>query len=77
MQPHDAYFVAGVFIPIYALGRIFSARADNVPYWMSFCLFLVGIGCLAIAWVRMPDALNFDGFMQSVLRLLNVFLSSA
>ncbi|PCH96268.1 MAG: hypothetical protein COB84_05040 [Rhodobacteraceae bacterium] len=76
MQPHDAYFIAGVFIPIYAFGRIFSARADDVSYWMPFSLFLAGIGCLAIAWIRQPDALNFDGFMQSVLRLLNVFASA-
>lgn len=69
MQPHDIYFVLGVFLPMIGFIGILNASAEEYPAKASYLIFITGLVLLGIAWLKNADSLTFKGFIDSALRV--------
>lgn len=74
MEPHDIYFVFGVFMPIIGLIGYLTARADRTAVWFPTSLIVLGMAALAVTWVKTDGNLTATGFGDSVFRILGVIL---
>jgi len=68
MEPHDIYFVLGIFMPLIGLIGYLTARADRTVVWFPSLLITLGLMSLAYTWLQTDDNLTLTGFGDSVLR---------
>lgn len=69
MQPHDTYFVLGIFMPLIGIIGILNASAEEYSPRSARLILLIGITLLGVAWYKSPEDFTFIGFIDSVLRM--------
>lgn len=70
MEPHDVYYVLGVFLPLIGLIGYLTARIERSAIWFPVALFCLGLASLALAWMKSGGDLTIAGFGDSAVRIV-------
>jgi hypothetical protein len=70
MEPHDVYYVLGVFLPLFGVIGYLTARIERSAIWFPVTLFCLGLASFGMAWIKSGGSLTINGFGDSALRVV-------
>ena len=74
MEPHDVYYVLGVFLPLIGLIGYLTAKIERSAIWFPVTLLCLGLASLGLAWMKSGGDLTIAGFGDSAVRILGAIL---
>jgi hypothetical protein len=74
MEPHDIYYVLGIFLPLIGVIGYLTARIERSAIWFPMTLFCLGLVSLGMAWMKSGGDLTISGYGDSALRIIGAIL---